>query len=531
MENLQLVIILLAVITALAVLAEKIRLSYPILLVLAGIGIGLIPGLPQIQLSPEVIFLIFLPPILYYASWYTSWPDFKESRRPILLLALGCVLFTTCGVAIVAHYFIPSLSWPVAFLLGAIISPPDAVAATSVTKGLGVPRRVITILEGESLVNDATGLIAYRYAIAAVTTGSFVLWEASLQFLLVAGGGILIGLAVGWIIFWIHKLTGASPTVNTSLTFLTPYIVYLSAEEVHVSGVLAAVSCGLFLNWNSSEILTHKSRLQAVSVWDTVVFILNGIIFILIGLQLPYVLEGIKEEYTVGELVYYGVVVSLAVILFRIIWVYPGTYLPRLLSKKVRKKEAFPELSRVTVVAWTGMRGVVSLAAAMAVPLTIGNNVPFPHRNLVLFLTFCVILATLIIQGLSLPYLIKAMGIKNDGSAEKEETDAKLELALGAIEYIESNISYGVVTDEVLAQIKTKYEIRMQRLLGKQGKTDLRYDSEQLKQFHKIQEEILHHERKLLSQLRKEKRLNDEVIKRLEYELDLEESRLILDGE
>src|SRR5687767_8309428 len=268
MTTIGIVIFLLAVITGLAEITSAIKIPYPILLVLVGIGIGMIPHLPMIKLDPEVVFLIFLPPVLYAAAWATSWPDFKAAKRPIGLLAIGCVLFSTCAVAWVAHSFIPGFGWAEAFVLGAIISPPDAVAATAATKGLFVPRRVITVLEGESLVNDATGLIAYRYALAAVATGQFVLWQAGLQFLVVAGGGILLGITVGYVLVWVHKITRGNATVDTSLTFLAPYVSYLAAEELHVSGVLAVVSTGLFIVVRSSEIFTHETRLQSVATWN-----------------------------------------------------------------------------------------------------------------------------------------------------------------------------------------------------------------------------------------------------------------------
>src|SRR5688572_325806 len=269
MSTIGVVIFLLAVVTALAEVTNKIKIPYPILLVLAGIGIGLIPGLPPIELKPEVVFLLFLPPVLYAAAWETSWPDFKAAKRPISLLAIGCVLFSTCAVAWVAHSYIPGFGWAEAFVLGAIISPPDAVAATAATKGLGIPRRIITILEGESLVNDATGLIAYKYAVAAVISGSFILWEAGLQFMWVASAGIAIGLLTGQIFVLIHRITPDNPTTETTLTFLAPYIAYLTAEAFHLSGVLAVVTAGLFLAWHSSEIFSQQSRLQANGTWDT----------------------------------------------------------------------------------------------------------------------------------------------------------------------------------------------------------------------------------------------------------------------
>ena len=523
MHIIEVIVLLLAVITALAEVTDKIKIPYPILLVLAGMGIGLIPGLPPVELKPDIVFLLFLPPVLYAAAWYTSWPDFKAAKRPISLLAIGCVIFSTCAVAWVAHTFIPGFGWADAFVLGAIISPPDAVAATAATKGLGVPRRVTTILEGESLVNDATGLIAYKYAVAAVVSGSFVLWEAGLQFFLVAGAGILVGLAVGQIFLWIHRITPDNPTTDTTLTFLTPFIAYLSAEAVHVSGVLAVVTAGIFLTWHSSEVFSQQTRLQAVGSWNTFLFILNGIIFILIGLQLPTVLKNI--EGSVAELIGYGAIVSATVIVGRLIWVYPGAYIPRWLSKTIRKNEPGTNIKLVTIVAWSGMRGIVSLAAALALPFATSTTDPFPNRDLIIFLTFCVIFSTLVIQGLTLRPLIKFFGIKPDAREHEEELEARLQIAGSIIEHIEAN--YSLLRDEVLNQIKTKYEIRIQRL--RKDSTIQKLNEEQLNEFHRIQWELLKLERQQLLTMRNEIRISAEVLKKLEYELDLEETRLMLE--
>jgi len=525
MENIATVIVLLAVVTALAEITDKIKVPYPILLVLAGIGIGLIPQLPNISLNPETVFLLFLPPILYAAAWNTSWADFKAAKRPITLLAIGCVIFTTCAVAWIAHMFIPNLAWPEAFVLGAIISPPDAVAATAATKGLGVPKRIITVLEGESLVNDATGLIAYRYAVAAVVSGTFSFWHAGLEFIVVAAGGIVLGLAMGFIFKWIHKLTPDNPTTDTTLTFLAPFITYLVAEAIHVSGVLAVVAAGLFLSWNSSTIFTQQTRLQANATWATAIFILNGVIFILIGLQLPEILKNI-EEHSFTTLMMYGAIVSTAVIVGRMIWVYPGTYVPRMISKKIRTQEPVPKLALVTVVGWSGMRGVVSLAAALALPLTMSGDSPFPNRNLIIFLTFCVIFSTLVIQGLTLRPMIKWFGIKPDDKELRDEQDARLKLASTIIEHIEENYSLSL-SDEVLNQIKTKYEIRIQRL--RKDAVKQRMDEQQINEFHRIQQELLDKERNFILELRSQAKISDESMRRIEYELDLEETRLILE--
>jgi CPA1 family monovalent cation:H+ antiporter len=523
MNTIEIIIILLAVVTALAEITDKVKIPYPILLVLAGMAIGLIPGLPSVSLHPDVVFLIFLPPILYAAAWTTSWPDFKKAKRPISLLAIGCVIFSTCAVAIIAHTFIPGFGWAESFVLGAIISPPDAVAATAAIKGLGIPRRVVTILEGESLVNDASGLIAYKYAVTAVVSGSFILWQAGLQFLWVAGAGVAVGLAVGQVFLWIHKITPNNPTTDTTLTFLTPFVAYLVAEKLHLSGVLAVVTAGLFLAWYSSEVFSQQTRLQAQGTWDTVLFLLNGIIFILIGLQLPTILENIDGSFM--QLLGYGAIVSLTVIAGRIIWVYPAAYIPRWLSKGVREREPDTNIRLVTVVAWSGMRGIISLAAALALPLTINGTAPFPNRDLIIFITFCVIFSTLVLQGLSLPHIIRWLGIKSDGLEHAEEQEARVRITSALIEHIEEN--YSLLPDETLNQIKTKYEIRIQRL--RKDLINRKMDDDQIKEFHRIQQELLDRERKFIITMRDEGKISIELLRRLEYELDLEETRLILE--
>jgi Na+/H+ antiporter len=524
-EHIATVFVLLAVVTALAEVTDRIRVPYPILLVLAGIGIGLIPGLPKISLDPEIVFLLFLPPILYAAAWNTSWADFKAARRPITMLAIGCVIFTTCAVAWVAHMLIPELGWAEAFVLGAIISPPDAVAATSATKGLGLPKRVVAILEGESLVNDATGLIAYRYAVAAVVSGAFHFWDAGLEFVMVAVGGIALGFVMGFSFKWIHKITLNNPTTDTALTFLAPFVTYLVAEAIEISGVLAVVVAGLYMSRNSSTVFSQQTRLQATGTWNTAIFMLNGIIFILIGLQLPDVVSSIEDS-SAGTLIRYGAIVSATTILGRIIWVYPGTFLPRLVSKKIRKTEPRPSLRMVTIVAWSGMRGVVSLAAALALPLTLDGSVAFPNRNLIIFLTVCVIFSTLVLQGLTLRPLIRWMNIQPDDDERRAEEIARLRLATSIIEFIEENYSLSL-SEDVLNRIKTKYEIRIQRM-RKDG-TRNAIDNEKIDEFHRIQQELLDKERSLILELRDKANISDEAMRRIEYELDLEETRLILE--
>lgn len=524
MNHIEVIILLLTVITLLSVVAEKLKISYPILLVLCGLGIGLIPGLPKVQLGHEVVFLIFLPPLLYFSAWGMSYKDFKAAKRPITLLAVGLVFFSTTAIAVVAHFLIPELSWELAFILGAIVSPPDAVAATSVTKGLGIPKRIITILEGESLVNDASGIIAYKYAVAAVMTGKFVLWQASLEFALVAFAGIAIGICVAYIMAWVHNHTPDDYLLDTSLTLLTPYIAYIVAEKFHFSGVLAVVTAGILLSWKSSEFLSHQTRIKSTSVWETINFILNGIIFILIGLQLPTITQGMRED-SLFNLVAYGVILGIVTMIIRICWVYPGAYVPRWLSKKIREKEAI-SWKMVFIVAWTGMRGVVSLAAALALPITLPDGTAFPHRDLILFLTFCIILFTLLVQGISLPFIVKLMGIVKDNSEELEEIEARKKLAEAAIVHIEENLSFGQLSDEVLAQIKSRYEVKYNYLRNYSSIKSAEILNDAFDQFHNVQLELLHIERTLLIGLQKEGLINFEILRKLEYELDLEESRL-----
>src|SRR5664279_1321676 len=398
---------LLLAVSVLALVARKVTIPSPILFVVGGLLLGLIPELPKVRLNPELVFLFVLPPLLYPAALFTSWRDFRANLRPIALLAIGLILFTTVAVAYLAHYFM-GLPLAAGFVLGAIVSPPDAIAARAIADRLKVPRRIVTILEGESLVNDATALVAYRFAVVAVVTGSFSLAHASGQFFVVGIGGNLVGWVVGWLAEQFHKRVDDAP-IEITVSLLTPFVAYLSAERLGVSGVLAVVTTGLYLGRRMPELISFRTRLQAGPVWELVEFLLNGFVFILIGLQLPEVLRALSDHtnYSFGRLVWYALVISLAVILIRILWVFPASYLPRLLFQRIRDNDPYPSWRHVTIVAWTGMRGVVSLAAALALPLTMQSGEPFPDRDLILFLTFIVIMATLVVQGLSLPALIR----------------------------------------------------------------------------------------------------------------------------
>jgi Na+/H+ antiporter len=477
-----------------------------------------------------------LPPLLYSAAWFTSWKQFKESIRPITLLAFGCVLGTSAVVGWVAEALIPGFTFAMGFLLGAIISPPDAVAAITMLRNTALPQRVKVILEGESLVNDAAALIAFRFALIAVSTGTFSLTTASIQFTVVSIGGIAIGIAAAFIVFQIHKFINNTPTVDTALTLFTPFISYLAAERLHVSGVLAVVTTGLLLTRKSSILFSYITRIQAVATWKTLTFIIEGIVFLLIGLQIHFIIE----HFTIDQLwenLGYGLIISLTVVVFRMLWVFPGAYLPRMLSKKIREKESETNWRAVFFTGFTGIRGVVSLAAALAIPFTMENGQPFPGRETIIFITFCVIIYTLVVHGLMLPFVIKWLKISSDGKEHKDEIALRRKLAFKAISHIEREYSYNYLSDSVLGLIKSKYEVKLSKLFP--AKKQFLLDSNEPKelmeqdvvsQFQNIQGEMIKFEREFLIQLRKEGSIDDEVFRKLEYELDLEETRLQLDA-
>jgi monovalent cation/hydrogen antiporter len=525
MPNFEIIIIVFAILIGLLAIGDKIKLPNPVLLVVAGLSIGFIPSLPAITLDPEVLFLLFLPPILYDAASHTSWHDFKAEIRPISTLAIALVFFTTTTVAIASYYFIPGFTWAMAFVLGAIVSPPDAVAAKSITKGLGLNRRVITILEGESLVNDASALIAYRFAIAAIGTGGFVLWQAGLNFLVVGAGGILIGAAIGYLFINIHKRVQNNSTISTSLTLLTPFISYLAAERVHVSGVLAVVCTGLMISWRAPEIFSHQTRIRNRAVWETLIFLLNGFVFILIGLQLPTIL-GDLGDYSIRELITYGLVISGATILIRILWVFGAAYLTIARRRKKNPEkdtENTDTWKNVLIVAWTGTRGVVSLATALALPLTLSNGDSFPQRSLILFLAFIVIFVTLVIQGFSLPLLIKMLKVKRPDQTD-EERELRLLLANSVINFIDNELS-DPLNEPLKMQIKRRYmevtDVLSQAPKDKSARQQL-YDSPIVA----AQKEVNRFQRQLLISFHKEGTFNHALIRRIEQELDHEEFQL-----
>lgn len=507
-------------------LSQKLKISYPILLVLAGLAIGFVPGMPNVELDPEIVFLIFLPPLLYAAAWNTSWKDFWESRRPISLLSIGLVIFTSVAIAFLSHAIIPNFPLAYGFLLGGIISPPDAVAATSVLQDLRIPKRIVTILEGESLINDASSLIVFRFALAAILTGSFSIGNATGSFFLVAGMGMVVGIGLALIIYWVHKSLPTDANTDTAITLISPYIMYLLAEQFHFSGVMAVVSGGLFLTFRSHKIFAYNTRIQTYAVWGVLTYLLNGLVFILIGLQLPAIVEGL-EDGSMASAILFGIVISIVTILIRIIWVYPGAYLPRILFPSIRNKEPRPSGKTVFLVAWSGMRGVVSLASALSIPLTLSDGSAFPHRSLLLFITFIVILVTLVLQGLSLPWLIKKLKIEDNSKEAEEELDLaiRLQMADAVVDYLELNYAEEIREIEAYKRVKDKYE-RMSKNTYRRLIDGENAGPDFLPAYRKMLLELVHIKRQALQRLNKEDLYSLEMIREKEWELDLEEARL-----
>ncbi len=517
----ELILICLVAVALLAIVSRKSNIPYPILLTVAGGLLALVPGLPAIRLDPKLVFDLFLPPLLYPAAVYTSWRDFRANLRSILPLAIFLVLLTMVASAYLVHA-LTGLPLAVGFVFGALISPPDAVAALAVTKGLKVPRKIIVILEGESLVNDATSFISFRFAVAAVLTGTFSLGHASLQFLFVAAGGIAVGLAVGWLATQVQKRLD-DPPVQTMFSLLTPYVAYFSGEKLHVSGILAVVIAGIFYGWRAPRVLSGRMRLQAVPVWQMVVFILNGILFMLIGLQLPQVIHALPPGSTLSVATL-AALVLLGIVLVRFAWLFVATYFPRLFSKTFRRKNPAP-WQQTALIAWTGMRGADSLAGALAIPFLLTNGEPFPGRDLILLLTFCVIFGTLVVQGLTLKPLVRVLRIVDDHATEKEERLARLKANEAALDRIEDIGSSGQARPESIERLRSEYADRI-RQLSRETSHEEGIRRLYSKDFEQLSREALDTERETVIALRNQDTISDEVLRRIQHDIDLAEARL-----
>ncbi len=522
MNPIEFAILLCIVVAGLTILLKHVPVPNPVVFVLAGAGLSFIPGLPQIRIPPELAFLIFFPPLLYPAALFTSWRDFRANLRPILLLAIGLVAASSAAVAYIGHHFIAGLPLAAGFVLGAIISPPDAVAVTAIADQVRVPRRITVILEGESLVNDATALVIYRFAVAAVVGGSFSLPAVSGLFLVVAGGGIAVGLAWGWIIARIQSALD-DPPVQITISLINPFITYLIAEHCGFSGILAVVTTGLFLGWRVPEIIRPNSRLQLYTVWKMVTFLLEGFLFVFIGLELPEIIQTVSGRW--AKLGGYVAAIVATVILIRILWVIVATYVPRLLLPALRKKDPYPEWRHVALLAWTGMRGADSLAAAIALPIALPSGAPFPGRGEILVITFCVIFATLVIQGGTLPWVIRWLGIEGDNFDAKEENNARTQANRAALAYLDQSEVRRRFAAEIIERLRVDYRDRL-RQLEACAQSDFNAPEDAVAGFDEIQREALGVERRIIIALRNEGTINDDALRNIQRDLDLAEARL-----
>jgi len=526
-DNLILILVLLLGVTLLVMVGQKIKISYPIFLVLAGLAIGFIPGMPRLKIDPDIVFLLFLPPLLYEAAWFTSWKDFWEYKGAIFLMAVGLVFITSVAVAYASVAFIPGFTLALGFLLGGIVSPPDAVAAAAVLKGMKIPKTVSALLEGESLVNDASSLIVFKFALATVLTGTFVLQDAAVNFVSVAGLGIVVGLAIGGIFYAIHRWLPTNDNIDTVLTLLTPYFMYIVAEHFDASGVMAVVSGGLLLSSQSHVILTSNSRVKTVSVWSALTFMLNGVVFILIGLALPDIVAGLGPNYPISKAIGYGVGISFLALLVRFLWLFSTARITSLFSKKTRLRYQDMTWHSSVVIVYAGMRGVVSLAAALSIPVMISEQIPFPLRNLILFITFVVIFVTLVIQGLTLPLFIKWLKIpeaKHKLSEQEQTNQIKLKLIDLSLDKLKADYQYQCTHNELMVNLKAE----LQHSLVEKKDTIKAFKNGEinkvdLKAYHEIVLDLIQVQRDALHNLKRDRNYDDDIIRKEEWRLDLEE--------
>lgn len=518
---------LLGVVAAVAGLARRFAVSYPIVLVIFGLLCSLLPRVPRVPLPPSVVFLVILPPLLYVAAWQTSWREFKYNLVSISGLAFFLVFFTAFGVAFAAQWFLPGFDWRLGFLLGAVVSPTDAVAATSIARKVGMPQRIVDLLEGESLLNDATGLLALEFGIEMVVDGTTpTLGRGILEFLWLTIGGALVGLLIGWVVTRLERWVDDGP-VEIAMSLIVPYAAYLTGESIKGSGVIAVVTCGLFVSQRSSTFFSPGVRLQAFAVWDALEFLLNGLVFVLIGLQLPYVLDGIHGQSRLS-LLGYGLVFSAILVLLRMLWMYPATQVAWWVRTRVVKQiYEKPKSNQIFVVGWTGMRGVVALAAANSLPLTLNDGSPFPQRSFIIFLTFSLILVTLVLQGLSLPWLVRVLRLAAPDTQVCEEGDARRLMLQAAIDLLAERGKSAPPEDaHTYSDLLHQYEHKIEEIVerGPVGSADPA--APRGLTINHVLLEIVRREREELNLLRANGRIGDSVHRTLEHELDLTESRL-----
>ena len=520
----QIFLILLAVLAGTALLARRINIAPAILLLLAGIGLAFVPGMPAVELPPELVLLVVLPPLIYSASVAMSWREFKSNLRPIILLSVGCVIFTAFAVAAATHYLI-GLPWGVGFLLGAIVAPPDVVAPLAIARKLGMPRRILVVLEGEGLANDATALILYRFAVAAISTGLFSLPKATGTFAVIVVCEILFGVAVGWLSLRARH-RARDPQVEITLSLITPYLAYWIPEHLGGSGVIATVACGLYISWNGPLFISSATRLQGIFFWDLVIFLVEGLLFLLTGFQMRLLFEKSKA-FPLQDILLTTALVAAIVIVARFAWVYPATYLPRLISKQIRKRDPAPSWQTTFVVAFTGVRGAVSLAAALALPLALPNGEGFPHRDMILFVAFGVIFITLVGLGSGLAAVVRWLGVTKDGHKEhvaehEAEIAARREALDAALKSLDAITDDRELSDEVVKLLRARHEVRSNQLPDV-----LDPDAHDVSAAGTaLTRELIATERKFIHVLLRDGKITDETRRRIERDLDLEEASL-----
>ncbi|MGO8917949.1 MAG: Na+/H+ antiporter [Stellaceae bacterium] len=526
LPTIQILVLLLSVIAAVAVVAARLKIPPAILLVITGVVLALVPGLPRLELAPEFVLLIVLPPIVYSAAVAMSWREFRFNLRPISLLAVGCVVFTTVAVAAAIHYLL-GLSWQVGFVLGAIVSPPDALAPLSIARRMQLPRRIVVILEGEGLANDATALILYRFAVAAVSLGTFSLGHALGMFVAIIAGEILWGVGVGWVMLRLRRWV-QDPRVEIILSVLTPFVAYWPPVHLGGSGVLATVTAGLYMSWNGLRLISAATRLQGIFFWDFLIYVIEGMVFLITGLQARTLIGGMRG-YSLSELAVAATVVSAVVIVARFVWMYPATYLPRWLIPAVRRKDPSPPWQWPFALAFTGVRGIVTLAAALAIPYTTESAESFPDRDLILFLTFAVILVTLVGQGLMLPPVIRALGLANAGRRERhadraEEFVARRQAIEAAITRLDQLTAERQLADEFVRPLRAQQRDRLKHVENR-GDGDAAH-KKLMDRHDEIAFLLIDAERQVINELYRRGQLKDEARRRIERELDLRDAHL-----
>jgi CPA1 family monovalent cation:H+ antiporter len=521
MNPVELIIGLILAAAVLATVARKIGIPYPVLLVLGGLVLGFMPGLPPVQIAPEVVFLVFIPPLVYIAAAQVALRDLRSNLRPILSLAVGLLLASLVVVAGVTTWYVEGFSLATAFVLAAIIGPTDTVAVNAVASEMPIPRRTAAILEGESLINDIVALVAYKMAVDAVVTGNVSYARAGLMLVWGSCAGVAVGLAVGMLSAWVRLLIKEDETVSITVSLLTGFAAFLGAEAIGASGILATVTAGLYVGRQLSRILTPEGRIQAFAFWETVTFLLEGLAFVLIGLELRIIMDDLADD-SLAQLLVYGAVVSATVIVLRLIWVFTFANLLTDPRAPIRLAERRPPWQQVFLVGWAGMRGVDSLAAALALPLTLGNAEPFPQRKLILFLSFSVILSTLVLQGLSLPLLIRWLRLPEDKTDEIEEAHARMKAATAALRRLTDPDLVAGVPADLICLVRGLYERGLEK---EQAELDPA-DSSAVEQYHRLRRELLRTERRVVVELRDEGLISDDVLRRIERSLDYEELRL-----